>query len=188
LQYLPLGSKGFHYDPPGPTGELVQQWQGGVGCDGFEANPNLMIVTGTGANGQSARVCQLNLRLGIERGPWPGPLDSFTVNVNEKMSFALGSDSHLTGSKVRTASIEVEGIRQTTVRVTAYNGATQVGTQLVSLSSLTPEGHGLQGDNYRINVDFGQTFTRLELQTTAGWFSVVGGADHTSPTQFVLVH
>jgi hypothetical protein len=94
----------------------------------------------------------------------------------------------VTGKKVRTAQIKIEGDQQTSVRVTAYNGATSVGTQTIPLSSLTSQGDGPQANNYTVNVDFGQTFTRLDMEATAGSFSIVGGANNSGPTTFNLSH
>jgi hypothetical protein len=164
----------------------VQTFNGEPGCGQFEASPNLMQVTGTSASGQPRRMCMLLVRMGVEKGPYPGPLDNFRVNQSERVTFTLGTAPSVTGKKVRSAQIRIESNRQSTVRVTAYNGTTSVGTQTIPLSSLSPQGGGLQADNYTVNVDFGQTFTRLDVEATAGAFSIVGGANNSGPTTFNL--
>jgi len=164
----------------------VQTFNGEPGCGKFEASPNLMQVTGTSPNGDPRRVCLLAFRMGVDKGPNPGPLDNFRVNQGEKVSFTLGTAPSVTSKKVRSAQIKVEGNTQATVRVTAYDGATSVGTQTIPLSSLSPQGGGPQRNTYTVNVDFGQTFTRLDVEATAGSFSIVGGANNSGATTFNL--
>jgi hypothetical protein len=167
---------------------LIQTFDGEPGCGRFENQPNLMQASGTRSNGAFAPICMLNIRMGVEKGPWPGFFDNFRVNQGEKLTFSLGTHPSLAGKKIRTASLKVEGNQQTTIRVTAYNGSTVVGTQTVPLSSLTPQGRGFQANNYTVNVDVGQAFTRLEIGATTGSFSVVGGANNSGPTTFALTN
>jgi predicted extracellular nuclease len=179
-------NRAFRYDPPGAAGLQVQTFNGEPGCGQFEASPNLMQVSAAAPNGQPRNVCLLAFRLGVDKGPGPGPLDNFRVNQGEKVTFALGSAPTVAGKQVRTAQVKLEGSPLTTVKVTAYNGASSVGSQTVPLSSLTPQGGGAQGNNYTLNVDFGQGFTRLDLEAVAGSFSIVGGANNSGPTMFNL--
>jgi len=186
LQYGPQQNRALTYDPPGAPPLLTQEIQGEPGCGRFANRPRLMQVSGTAANGASRQICVLNLRMGVQKGPWPGPFDNFKVNQGERIAFALGTDPSITGAAIRTAEVRVEGNQQATIRVTAYNGAAVVGTQVVPLSSLTPQGPGAQSNNYTLNVDFGQTFTRLEVASASGWFSIVGGANNSDETRFNL--
>ncbi|MGE3913291.1 MAG: endonuclease/exonuclease/phosphatase family protein, partial [Chloroflexota bacterium] len=181
-------NRALRYDPPGPPGLQVQTFDHEPGCGQFEANPNLMQVTGASPSGQPRQLCLLAFRMGVDKGPRIGPLDNFRVNQGEKVTFALGSHASVAGKKIRTAQIKVESNPQTTIRVTAYNGSTSVGTQTVPVNSLSPQGKGNQANNYTINVDLGQPFTRLELETLTGSFSIVGGANDSGETEFILVN